>query len=182
MDEKLIKKAYQIDFSKISEGFLYSEVICYADNKNKAKSLLLNKLKEDYLDVKLQYDYDEKVVTYLTIPVIRCESADKYLFEFEEMTRYKINEILENRKRVSALNKILEDETVKYCYIRKGAYYRPNSSGYTDYLHRAGVFTKEYAVSHAISVREISIIPINIDEHNQLIESEISELKTRILC
>lgn len=48
MKLQLTQKAWQINFDKIDEGFLYSERVCYAENRNKAKSELLSKCKKDY--------------------------------------------------------------------------------------------------------------------------------------
>lgn len=79
------------------------------------------------------------------------------------------------------INKIVKDNNIKYCYIKKGAYYRPRSSGYTDYITKAGVFTKDEARIHATDCREIIIIPIDIKEHNSIIFEEIKELVDRII-
>lgn len=85
------------------------------------------------------------------------------------------------RRRLSKLDEILMNPSVKYCYIRKGSYYRPNSCGYTDYKHKAGVYTKEDAVDHAKGCRDLSLEIVDVPEHNQMIQSEIQELQKRIL-
>ena len=177
MKYELIKKAYEIDFSKIEEGYLFAERICYSENVNKAKSELIKDI--CYENVCLKGEKED--VTYLTIPVIRRKASDRFKFEDKELSLYQIEEILNERERISKLEEILNNPEILYCYIKKGGYYRPNSCGYTDQLHRAGVFPKSEAVSHAKSVRQIKIIPINIIEHNVMIEQEISELKTRVL-
>lgn len=179
MKYKLAQKAYEIDFSKIEEGFLYdsSRFITYAETRNKAKSQIL---KEAYCEsICLEGEEDE--VTYLTIPVIRCKEADKYFFEDKEISLYQIEEELTERKRLSDLQEILDNESIKYCYIRKGGYYKPNSCGYTDFKHRAGVYTKKEAVSHAKSCSDIWLERIDIEDHNKMIQSEIQDLQTRIL-
>lgn len=177
MKYELSQKAYEIDFSKIEEGYLYSEMICFAENRNEAKTKLL---KEAYWE-NICLKGNEEEVTYLTIPVIRRKSSDRFKFEDKEINLYQIEEILTERERILKLDEILNNTEILYCYIKKGGYYRPNSCGYTDHLHKAGVFPKSEAISHAKSVREIRIIPINIIEHNVMIEQEISELKTRVL-
>lgn len=177
MEYKLAQKAYKIDFSRIEEGYLYSEITCHAESLNKAKVILLSKCK--YENVCLHGTDDE--VTYLSIPVIRCKELDKYQFEDKEYTKFKIEEILNNRKRISDLDSLINDDQIKYCYITKGSYYRPNSRGYTDFIFKAGVFTKEYAVSNAKSVSSLKIIPINIEEHNSMISEEINDLQSRII-
>lgn len=179
MKYKLSKKAFEIDFSKIEEGYLYdsSSFITYAENRNKAKSELLRMA---YCENICLTGEDEEL-TYLTIPVIRCKEADKYFFEDKEMTLLSIDRELRERKRISDLDEILNNKHIKYCYIVKNGYYRPNNCGYTDFKHRAGVYSKEEAVSSAKSCSDIRIMRIDINEHNQMINDEINELKTRLL-
>lgn len=173
----LKEKAYEIDFSRIEEGYLFSEYITYAENRNQAKTQLL---KDSYCQsICLQGSDDE--VTYLTIPVIRAKQADKYDFEGSSMTKQQISEELEERERKRHLDNILNDESITHCYIRKGNYYRPNSCGYTDFKHRAGIYSKKEAVSHAMSCRDIDLEIINIDNHNKMIQEEIQELQTRLI-
>lgn len=179
MKYELSKKAYEIDFSKIEEGYLYdsSSFITYAENRNKAKSKLL---KMAYCENICLIGEDEEV-NYLTIPVIRCKEADKYVFEDREMTLLAIEDELRERKRISDLDEILNNENIKYCYIIKNGYYRPNNCGYTDFKHRAGVYLKEEAVNSAKGCRDIRLETIDIEEHNQMINDEIKDLKTRLL-
>lgn len=172
-----VKKAFEIDFSRIVEGYLYCDKICYAENHNKAKTLLLKEIKNEYII--LSRTGDE--VTYTTIPVIRCKAADLFLFEERELTMRQIEEIKAERDRVEKLNKILTDSSISHCYIRKGSYYGPGHSGYTDFIQYAGVYTKEEAVSSAKSCRDIRIIPIDISAHNEMIHSEVKNLLTRII-
>lgn len=177
MKYKLIQRAYKIDFDKIEEGYLASDQICHADNINKAKSILLGQI--SYENWKLKYL--DKEITYLTIPVKRYPEGDWYEFEGEKLPLFGIQSILDERERILKLNQILENDNVKYCYIKKGNYYRPNSSGYTDYAIWAGVYPKEDAVRAAKSCRDINLITINIDDHNAMINKEIENLKTRLL-
>ena len=179
MKYTLAKKAYEIDFSRIEEGFLYdsSSFIIHSETRNKAKSELLKKAYCE--NICLSGEDDE--VNYLTIPVIRCKEADKYFFEDKEMSLSSIEEELTERKRIFDLDEILNNEHIKYCYIIKRGYYRPNNCGYTDFKHRAGVYSKEEAVSSAKGCRDIRIERIDIDEHNQMIKDEVQELNTRLL-
>jgi hypothetical protein len=179
MKYKIAQKAYEIDFSKIEEGFLYdsSGFITYSETRNKAKTQLLEKA---YCEsICLRGEEDE--VTYLTIPVLRCKEADKYFFEDKQISLYKIEEILSERKRLSVLDGILNNENIKYCYIIKGSYYRPNACGYTDLKSKAGVYTKEDAVSSAKSCRDIYLEIIDIKDHNKMIQIEIRDLENKIL-
>jgi len=170
-------KAYQIDLDRLDEGYLSDTIMCYANNVNEAKMKLLQEIKYDNWRLK----YTDAELTYLNIPVIRRKSDDKILFEGNAVTKTEMNRILYKRERYLLLENIFNDESIKYCYIRKGSYYRPNSCGYTDYKYRAGVYTKEEAVQSAKSCEELTIIPIDILEHNTMINNEISELSSRLL-
>lgn len=174
---KVAKKGYEINFSKVEEGYLYSERVCHANSLNQAKSILLKENR--YENICLRGEDDE--VNYVTIPVVRCYEADKYDFENSEKTIREIRNILDQRKRLNKLNQILENQDITYCYIKKGSYYRPNCCGYTDMRHRAGIYEKQDAIDQAKSCRDLYIIPINITEHNQMIADEIKELEERLI-
>jgi len=76
---------------------------------------------------------------------------------------------------------MLNNPDIKYCYIYKGGYYRPNYAGYTDNKAEAGVYTKEDALNSAKTCDELIIIPINIDEHNQMILNKINKLTDKLI-
>jgi len=170
-------KAYQIDLDRLDERYLSDTIMCYANNVNEAKMKLLQEIKYDNWRLK----YTDAELTYLNIPVIRRKSDDKILFEGNAVTKTEMNRILYKRERSLLLENISNDTSINYCYIKKGSYYRPNSCGYTDYKYRAGVYTKEEAVQSAKSCEELTIIPIDILEHNTMINNEISELSSRLL-
>lgn len=175
---QLKSKAYQLDLNKIEDGYSASERVCHADSFNKARSVLFKEIQ--YEDWKCRFYGTD--ITYLNIPVKRWKDGDKYEFEGEDVPLWKIQEILAERERTSALDGILNDDSIIYCYIgKRGGYYRPNSGGYTEMRIRAGVYTKEEAVSSAKSCNEVDAVPINIEEHNQLLTQEINELKTRLI-
>ena len=175
---KIVKKAYRINLDRIEEGYLYDEFICHAEKMTQAKSLLIKEVKYEGMELK----YRKKDVNYLNIPVVRCKSADIVEFEGENLPIVKIDSIIKQRERFAELDKILSDESVKFCYIKKGGYYyRSNHSGYTEYVVHAGVYTKDDAVSSAKSCGDIKIIPIDIERHNEIINKEIEELKTKLL-
>jgi hypothetical protein len=173
----IVSKAYEIDFSKIEEGFLYSERICYAKNRNEAKSILLRENKDENICIKGTDDE----LNYLNIPVIRCKNADKVIFDGKEVVRSSIDELIIERERIAKLHEIANNPNIKYCYIIKGSYYRPNSCGYTSLRFEAGVYPKDEAVSHAKSVREIRLEWVDIEEHNKMINQKIAELQGRLL-
>jgi len=174
---RLKQKAWGINWDKIDEGAYYlgNIDIVYAQTRGKAKSLLL----PDIIDYKL-YKTGE-YVEFTTIPIIRVKEADKYDFNGEILTIWKYDEVNIERKRIKELDDLLNNDSIKYYYIRKGNYYKPNYCGYTDFKHRAGVYSKEEAVSSAKSCRDIWLEKIDIQEHNKMIENEIEELRTSIL-
>lgn len=176
MSNKPIQKAWQINLNRIDEGYLYSDAFCYAETRNKAKLKLLG----EFRGMVLKYSSDE--MTYITIPVIRDKSMDKYEFNGELLTKYQIEHELMTAQKHKNYDLILSDNSITHCYIMKrGSYYRSGSCGYTEMKHRAGVFTKQEAISEGKSVDELTIIPINNSEHNYMINEEINKLKTRLL-
>lgn len=173
----IVSKAYEIDLDKLDEGYLSDSIICYAENSNKAKTELLKQVKYD--DWKIKYSGEE--LTYLNIAVKRRKSSDKVIFEGKEVLRCSIDGLINERERITKLDEISNNPNIKYCYIIKGSYYRPNSCGYTSLRFEAGVYPKDEAVSHAKSVREIRLEWVDIEEHNKMINQKIAELQGRLL-
>ncbi len=170
-----MKKGYKVNLDKIEEGYLYSEYSCLAESRNEAKKILLKNF-----DGKLKYETDQ--VSYLTIPIVRYKEIDEIEFEGEIKNKQQIESILSERRRIASLDLFLADPSVVYMYIKKGGYYyRPNECGYTEFITMAGVYEKEDAVRQAKSVRELRLIPINIEEHNKNLLERIEELKSRII-
>lgn len=168
-------KAWKINLYRIDYGHQWGDYSANAETKNKAKSELFKHANIEGMTI------DKEDVTYFNIPIIRDKENDLYHFEDEYKTKQQIEDIIRDRKRNSHLDSILSDESVIYCYIHKGSYYRPNWAGYTDKLTRAGIYDKEEAVSHARSVESIRIIPVITKEHNMNIRQEIEDLQSRLL-
>ena len=120
-------------------------------------------------------------LSYLNIPVKRKKLSDKVIFEGKEVLRCSIDKLINERERVSKLDEIENNPSIKYCYIIKGSYYRPDWCGYTSLKFEAGVYPKNEAVRHAKSVREIRLECVDIEEHNKMINQKISELHGRLL-
>lgn len=178
MKYNLLKKAYKINFDKIRDGYTASEVSCVANSRSKAKSILLKKIRWDDWVIR----YSDDIITFLNIPVIRYPEADQYEFEGQSLSIYSINYILNERVRLIELNKILENPLITYCYIiKRGYYYRPNYCGYTERITEAGIYDKSDAIESAKSCRELSIHPIDIEEHNNIIQSKIKELNLLLI-
>lgn len=180
-NKKPVSKAYSINFDAIEEGYLYdhNSYRVFAETNSEARSKLLSLLKENYEDLTLRFTGEQ--VTYLNIPVRRSVNSDLFDFDGEVMTVFSFQEKKSELERKSNLDKLLNDPEIEYCYIRKGSYYGPNWSGYTDRVEEAGVYLKKEAVSHAKNVRKITLIPIVIKEHNALINAKIEKLKSKIL-
>lgn len=173
---KLKQKAYEIDFSEIEEGYLFANEICHAESINKAKSILLKKQP----DLKLRI-LDEDV-TYLNMPVKRCEVYDLFEFENKDLTAFEIDEILYERERKKEFDFILNNTEITHCLIiKRGSYYCENWCGYTENYFDAGVYLKNEAIAHAKRCNEITIKAINNLEHNQKINEKIEILKSKIL-
>jgi phosphopantetheinyl transferase (holo-ACP synthase) len=172
---KRTKKCYTVNTDKLFDdgmGFVEEHYV-YAQNRNQAK--------KELLDFYQYYDLDTgENITYLNIPVIRCKTGDKYEFEGGEHTMGYINHILNERKRKEELDELLKKEVTHY-YIKKGMYYRPEAAGYTDFKYLAGVYSTKEAVTHAKGCSDITLIPINIDEHNQMILDTIEQLKQQLI-
>ena len=176
-DGVTVKKAYEIDLSRIEEGYLYDNIVVHAENANKAKALLLNETK--YENIRLRYL--DKELTYLNIPVIRRNESDIIMFEGKEVLKCEIEDILKERERLAKLEEIENNPNITHCYIVKGSYYKPNSCGYTSHKHEAGVYEKADAISHAKFCRDIRLECCYIDEHNRMINDKIAELSSRLI-
>lgn len=175
---KIVEKAYEINLDKIQEGFIYDSIICHSENPNRARYELFRKIRDE--EFILRSSGEE--VNYQTLPIKRCPSLDKVIFEGEVLTMSRVSRIIEVRERNKKLNKILRNKVVTHCYIVKnGSYYAPNSSGYVSRKKDAGVYDKDIAVQMAKSCFELYLEPINLSEHNQIIEEAINELKSRLL-
>jgi hypothetical protein len=179
-DEKrtIATKAYQIDLTRISEGFAYDTIFCHALSINEAKSKLLHKVRYDGMELL----YEKEELSYTNIPVIRYKDGDLHEFEGEFITQREIDRIIQKRKRNEYFDTILNNESVSHCYIRKhGSYYRPNASGYTSFQVFAGIYTKDDAVKHGRSCDDLQIIPIDSAEHNRMIQEEITDIQSRLI-
>ncbi len=178
MNYTLKQKAYKVDFGKIDEGYLASDIVCHAETIGKAKVKLLREIGSDYWKLK----YTDEEITFKNIPVVRASECDLFEFEGKDLSMARINEIAKERDRKADLDAMLDNPKIEFCYIKKrGMYYRPNSCGYTDFTIKAGVYDKKDAVSEAKFCDEIYLIPIDIEEHNDRIQDAINDLHTRLI-
>jgi hypothetical protein len=173
--KKPIQKAYMVNLDRIDEGYLhdsdYSTVT--ADSIGKARK----KLFEMSRDMTLRNGAE---ITFTNLPIIRNPKLDLYDFEGQHLSKRKIEEIVKERQRLSKLQEILVDESIVYVFIfKRGCYYGNNWCGYTDAQHRAGVYNKSEAISHARGCEELTVIPINIDNYNNMLSKEIENLELK---
>lgn len=172
---KILQKSWKIDLSRIDEGFLYSKMSTLADTRSKAKSLLLDEYASD-----IQIEGRDAI--YINIPVIRDYEGDLFDYNGTPTTMTRIRELEEREAHHLALDSILKNKEVSHCYIvKRGQYYMGNYCGYTSKKSEAGVYKKEDAVSHARYCEELSLQPIDIDSHNQMINNAIEQLRKRLI-
>ena len=173
----IVEKCYTIDYEKIEDGHEYTNQFCYAKTINEAKSALHKLIK--YIGMK--HRFTGEAITYLNIPVIRHKSLDRVVFEGKVIEKAEIDYILEKRKRLAKFEAIAQNPAIKYCYIVKGAYYRPNYCGYTTRMVEAGVYPKMDAIEHVINVTGAVVHPVDIEEHNKLVTKEIEFFKNLLI-
>lgn len=167
-------KAWKIDLSKIKEGWLYSpfEHTEHGETKGKAKAKLWSKGGE-HMELS-----SGKEMTFTSMPVIRAQESDLYLFEGKGKTKHQIDNIIKERKRRKAIDDLIDDNNVKYCYIiKRGAYYGYNYGGYVYDKERAGVYPKLDARLHALGCNEIELEPVDVEIHNDIIRKKIEYLQ-----
>lgn len=178
MKLEIIQKAYHVWHEgmigygpEIANSIDETEVV-YANKPSEAK---VNA--NDWSNWELNGEY----ATFIDLKCIRAKRYDVVSFEGKNMKRFLVASELESIEHSKKLDEILKNPNIKYCYICKRGYYRPNFCGYTDFKHRAGVYVKEEAVLHARGVREIYLERVDIEEHNKMIQSEINELTNRLI-
>lgn len=173
----LAEKAYTINLDEIYEGFCYCQEIVYADSVNSAKKKMLEKI--EYDDYNLSESGDE--ISYLNIPIIRCYEADKHEFEGTIITSTQVGIIFREQSRAEYIDSIRsDDDDTLYYLIKRGAYYRQNSRGYTDFVD-AGFFDKKRALSELTSCEDITIDRVNVNVRNDLTRTKIKELEARLI-
>ena len=173
----VILKGWQIGASQLEEPWYYADITCRAENRSKAKGIFMQMSEVDGAKNKWG---DE--ITFLNIPVIRCKEVDLVDYTGEQILRTQVRQAIKKEKHGKVLDDILADTEVTHCYIMKrGLYYRDNSCGYVESRLGAGVYTKEYACSHARNILEITIIPINTEEHNKYLTDHIEAIKNRMI-
>lgn len=171
------EKAWIINANDFEEHWYAPQDFIYAESEGQAKTKALRIVCDgDYARA------DKEDWTFTNIKIRRSKEGDKYLFEGNLVPKHIIDATMQERKRIAELEEMLANPLITHCYIRKrGTYYRPNSSGYTDRRCWAGVYTIEEGVDHAKGCDELSLEIIDVKEHNEMIVREIESLKTRLI-
>jgi len=173
---KILKKAYCLNLEKIDNPELHNEEIMYYETRGKAK--------KDLAELHSCYGVtiNNEPISFLNIPIKRCKKADIVLYKNKPIQKYMIEAIKRLDEHNKKLDDFLENDEVEFCYIRKhGSYYRWGYAGYTGFKHKAGIYSKEDAVKHCKNIIELECIPINIEEHNAILKTEIDEIKKGII-
>lgn len=178
---KIKEKAWGLLLGDIEEGYLYDTIVVYAENRNKAKSKMLVECNMNH-NVELLGGAE---LTYINVPIERLKSADKYEFEGKVKSKSEIEYIQKRRERDAEVEETVKNNPDAKCYVQKGGmYWRPNSSGYTEYRTKAGIYSIQEAAqivkSSALNKCETLTI-INVEEHNKHLQEQIDDLKTRII-
>lgn len=178
MKLQILQKAYHvwhegmIGFGpEIANSIDETEVV-YADKPSEAKTKA-----NDWSN----WELNGEEATFIDLKCKRAKAYDVVTFNGKNMKRHLVSSELADIESNKKLDEILANPNIKYCYIYKRGYYRPNFCGYTDMKHRAGVYTKEEAVKHAKGIREIHLERIDIEEHNKMIQDEIKELERKLI-
>lgn len=171
----IIKKGWCLNKDKLQYSE-YDYISCYANNRNKAKKKML-----EHSNIDLILNINGENLNYINIPVVRNRKADIVLFNGKEVRRDSVLELSVDEIRKKEIKKLNADESIVYCYIRKGGYYyAKDCKVYKQKMLDAGVYTKEEAIKHYKHCRELTIVPIDVDEHNKMINDRIEELKSNL--
>lgn len=173
----VIQKGWKLGANQLEEPWYYDHLTCRADYRSKAKSIFMNMSEMDSIKNKWG---DE--VTFLNVPVIRCKEVDLVEFNGIQIIRSKVREEFKKQDHQNKLDNIMANPEITHCHIMKrGLYYRDNSCGYVESKLGAGVYTKDYACSHAKGILELKIVPINKEEHNKYLMDHIEAIKKRMI-
>lgn len=175
---QLQSKAWVINPQRLSEPWFCPDNAYYGDNVGQVKSKALR-------DINGLTNHAGDEFTWLTVPLIRAKSYDRYLVEGKIMTMVEIEREKAYEDRRVKMNALMVQNPDAKTFIRKGGrFYRANRCGYTDHRIWAGVYTIQEAVSEvlACSIDDgMDVEIIDIERHNREINQEIEELKSRLI-
>lgn len=172
-------KAWIINKSNIYEPWFVTDEPFYGKNRNEARTDALAEIGDQVIDK------SDRPITLLTIRMIRAKHFDKILVDGVYKTKAQIEYAAREKAFKENLNKILADSPDGWAYVRKGgSYYRPDSRGYTEYIHKAGIYSVKQAVAEVRGCAMedcMSVIVIDPAEHNAMINKEIEGLQSRLI-
>lgn len=174
--ENTATKAWTLDLDDYSEPWYISDPVVYANTKGEARMKFL-----DYLAKEGVERQDGEEITFINIRVRRDKTLDKKLWRGELVSFKKYSELEKEVNHEKELDRILADDSITFCYIKKrGAYYCSNYRGYTEVEFFAGIYPKKDAVKHASRITEITLIPIKNEEAIAALEQENIRLQEKI--
>jgi len=176
----VVKKCWTIDEKRVRLLENPHSIKCFAKSPSEARADLIYQLLEQYLDIYLKGT--NTPVRYSNMPIIRKIEEDVVIFEGKEVQRNTIEKIKKERERTLYIDGILKNEDIKYCYMSKlGYYYCEKYKGFTQSILKAGVYSKSEAIFHAKQVQSVYITPIDVNQHNEMINEAIEKLKDKLL-
>lgn len=185
---KPYKKAWHAPTDQFTEPWFSPELVVYADSRGKAKPLLF---KSDYDELifnkdRHQIDFYGGFYDFVKrIRVVRCRESDKFLIDGNEITRSELEYMRKKKEKEDGFDKLLKENQNSFSHIVKnGSYYADNWCGYVSKKIDAGIYTTKEAVSHCkgMSLNDNFMVElIDIEEHNNIINSKIDNLKLRII-
>lgn len=171
---QIIEKAWKVNLNLVEEPYWYDHLVYHAETKGKAKIKAL-------IDLDSGNHINGEQIDFLNMPLVRSKEDDRVKYNGIIMYRYDVERHRRSEERRKELDSLLELDTEYYYIGKRGLFYKPDCCGYTDFQWRAGVYKKEFAVSHAKACEEIILTPVNIDEHNELIHSQIEFLQGNLI-
>lgn len=190
MELELISKAWEVDNNQFKEPWWSPEVIVHVEveeglSSDKMRKKAINKALNELHNQDFIIDKYGDELTYTNLRIRRIKECDRYKFGDDVLNKRQIDYYNRSQKYKDDLDKQLRDNPDGYAYINKGGnYYCSGWCGYTSYAIYAGVYTMEEAVNHAkyVNVEDnMRVIPINIKEHNKMIQDEINKLQDKLI-
>jgi len=169
-------KAWQLDMSVINEGYLYEEAIVIANTRGKAKSKFLRKFRDSMVLS------NGEELSFTKIYIFLRRDLKPTLYDGEWITKAAFDSIMEEESRKNDLELLRDNESVKYCFIKKrGMFYRENSCGYTHNKLEAGVYTKKDALAEARHCSDLTLVSVDVNSYNTLLKERVEFLKSKLL-
>ena len=125
------QKAWEIDFGRVEEGYMFEKVWAYGNTVGQTKQELL-------VEVEGCKNYLGEEITFLNIPIIRCKEKDKYYFEdegdyFIQALGRMFLQIFEELKSKGSFRKLnLRENAIFYVQEMHYYFWEPEDSGWQE--------------------------------------------------